>query len=382
MANARRRPAGRAAAPAAPSAGAARGRLRVRGEVGRHRQLRRIRRVAGDRADGPRTATRATWRGLTRRRRARALHATSSPRRCRARRADDGAARGLGAADRRPTSSTGCSRSTSTTYLPGDLIAKVDIATMAYALEARSPLLDHELMRVRRRRCRPTSSCAAGRRSGSCARRCAAGCPTRSSTGPSRASRSRSSDWFRGELADMVARRAARPGARSTAATSAPARSQRLLDRHAAGTDDDAKRIWSLLVLELWHREFVDAVADPGWPRRVTRLTDSSERHGLPDARILVISPVRNEAAHIERVVRAVAAQELTAGEVDRDRRPLDRRHARDAAPARARGPVHDGAVEAATEAPARAVTGSPGRPRRATSTPAWRKADWRDYTT
>ena len=33
-----------------------------------------------------------------------------------------------------------------TTYLPGDLIPKIDIATMAHALEARSPLLDHELM--------------------------------------------------------------------------------------------------------------------------------------------------------------------------------------------------------------------------------------------
>ena len=32
------------------------------------------------------------------------------------------------------------------TYLPGDLLTKIDIATMAYGLEARSPLLDHELM--------------------------------------------------------------------------------------------------------------------------------------------------------------------------------------------------------------------------------------------
>ena len=32
----------------------------------------------------------------------------------------------------------------------------------------------------------------------------------------------------------------------------------RLLDRHAAGADDDDKRIWALLMLELWHREFID----------------------------------------------------------------------------------------------------------------------------
>ena len=32
------------------------------------------------------------------------------------------------------------------TYLPGDLLPKVDITTMACSLEARSPFLDHHLM--------------------------------------------------------------------------------------------------------------------------------------------------------------------------------------------------------------------------------------------
>ncbi len=35
-----------------------------------------------------------------------------------------------------------------TVYLPGDLLPKIDIATMAFSLEARSPLLDHELMQL------------------------------------------------------------------------------------------------------------------------------------------------------------------------------------------------------------------------------------------
>ncbi len=69
-------------------------------------------------------------------------------------------------------------------YLPGDLLAKIDIATMAYSLEARSPLLDHEFMefaaslppRHKASGCRARSGFGA---------RCAAGFRTRSSTLPS-----------------------------------------------------------------------------------------------------------------------------------------------------------------------------------------------------
>ena len=36
------------------------------------------------------------------------------------------------------------------TYLPGDLLVKMDIATMAYSVEGRSPFLDHRLMEFAR----------------------------------------------------------------------------------------------------------------------------------------------------------------------------------------------------------------------------------------
>jgi asparagine synthase (glutamine-hydrolysing) len=40
-----------------------------------------------------------------------------------------------------------------------------------------------------------------------------------------------------------------------------PGAVEAMLDRHAAGTDDDARRIWALVMLELWHKEFTGVPA-------------------------------------------------------------------------------------------------------------------------
>ena len=93
----------------------------------------------------------------------------------------------------------------------GDLIAKIDIATMAHALEARSPFLDHELMELAASIPADAQGPRRARRSGSCARRCAAGCPTTSSTARSRASRVPLVELAARRPARMVARRPARP---------------------------------------------------------------------------------------------------------------------------------------------------------------------------
>jgi asparagine synthase (glutamine-hydrolysing) len=69
------------------------------------------------------------------------------------------------------------------------------------------------------------------------------------------------SGWLRTDLRDWARDVLLDPGTLERGYFD-PAAVRRLLDRHAAGADGDAKRIWSLLMLELWHREFVDAAAE------------------------------------------------------------------------------------------------------------------------
>jgi asparagine synthase (glutamine-hydrolysing) len=135
----------------------------------------------------------------------------------------------------------------------------MDIATMASSLEARSPLLDHELMEFAAS-CRRSSRCAVARRRSCSRRRCAAGSPTRSSTRPSAASAFRSAT---GCAANCATSRA------TCCSTGAPADRgcfaqdyvRELLDRHAAGVQDHSQGIWTLLMFELWHQQFIDASA-------------------------------------------------------------------------------------------------------------------------
>ena len=141
------------------------------------------------------------------------------------------------------------------TYLPDDLLVKMDIATMASSLEARSPLLDHELMEFAAS-LPPSSRCADARRRSSSARAPWLDPRRDSWTRPSVASACR---W------GLAARRAARLRARRPARPdtvggdcSEQEYVRELLDRHDAEVQDHSQGIWTLLMFELWHREFVD----------------------------------------------------------------------------------------------------------------------------
>jgi asparagine synthase (glutamine-hydrolysing) len=142
------------------------------------------------------------------------------------------------------------------TYLPGDLLLKADIASMAHSLELRSPLLDHTVLELGVSL--PAALKVEGRRGKVALRRAFA-----DALPPEVARRGKTgfgvpiARWFRGEL---------RPLARDVLlGETARARGQlrpqvvaRLLDDHASGRADHAHRLWCLLMLELWQRQWVD----------------------------------------------------------------------------------------------------------------------------
>jgi asparagine synthase (glutamine-hydrolysing) len=148
-----------------------------------------------------------------------------------------------------------------TTYLPDDLITKIDIATMAHALEARSPLLDHELMEFAASL--PADLKVRGGQKKWILREALRGwLPHEVLDRPKQGFSVPVGEWFRGELRDQVHEVLLDPGSLSRGYFRAEA-VRSLLHRHGTGAADESKRLWSLYMLELWHREFVDPVPAP-----------------------------------------------------------------------------------------------------------------------
>ena len=141
------------------------------------------------------------------------------------------------------------------TYLPGDLLPKADISSMAHSLELRSPLLDHRVVELGLSL--PDSLKARGRTGKVALRRAFA-----SALPPPVASRGKLGfgvplgRWFREDLRDVThdALRNERGWFRS-------GELRRLLDEHESGRADHGHRLWCLLMLELWVREHVEAPA-------------------------------------------------------------------------------------------------------------------------
>jgi len=144
------------------------------------------------------------------------------------------------------------------TYLPGDLLTKMDIASMAYSLEARSPLLDPELMQFAaalpaRLKARLTEKKWILRRA------YRERIPNEVLDGKKKGFGVPLGAWFRGELRQFAHDVLLDPATRGSGLFD-ESQARELLRVHDLGGADRSMQIWSLLMLALWHREFVDGL--------------------------------------------------------------------------------------------------------------------------
>jgi len=148
------------------------------------------------------------------------------------------------------------------TYLPDDLLAKVDIATMSCSLEGRSPMLDHRFMEFAA--ALPPELKLRGSQKKVGLRMAMRGwLPDEILDAPKRGFQPPLADWFRNELRDFARETLLDRTARARGYFREDA-TRELLDRHTTGRHDHAQAIWTLLIFELWHREFVDRPAFAG----------------------------------------------------------------------------------------------------------------------
>ncbi len=142
------------------------------------------------------------------------------------------------------------------TYLPNDLLVKVDIASMANSLEARSPFLDHKVIEFAASL--PDNLKMKGFETKSLLKKVAArlvpreviyrrkmgfGVPV--------------GVWFRGDMKDFVkdvllSQTSLKRG------IIRPEMIEKYVEEHTAAKRDHSFQIWTLLMLELWFQRFID----------------------------------------------------------------------------------------------------------------------------
>ena len=141
-------------------------------------------------------------------------------------------------------------------YLPDDLLTKVDVASMAHALEARSPFLDHEFMEFAARI--PSELKLRNRTSKYILREALRGILPDEILFRGKMGFCVPLDhWFRNELKGMayetlLGQRAVERGYFRKEYV------KKIFDEHVAGKWNWQYHIYNLLMLELWHRQFID----------------------------------------------------------------------------------------------------------------------------
>jgi asparagine synthase (glutamine-hydrolysing) len=135
-------------------------------------------------------------------------------------------------------------------YLPGDLLPKSDIASMASSLELRSPLLDHHVVELG---LALPPSLASGK--AALAQAFASELPPETLSRPKTGFGVPLDAWFRGPLRD----RARDLLLGTDRGLFRRPELERLLREHDESRSDHGHRLWCLCTLELWQRRYVDA---------------------------------------------------------------------------------------------------------------------------
>lgn len=146
-------------------------------------------------------------------------------------------------------------------YLPDDILVKLDVATMAHGLEARCPFLDFDL--ARSVAALPVEvRMSGGRLKGLLKEALAPLVPEEILSRPKMGFGMPILEWSRAGLAGVIddtilSRRFAERGLFREAFV------RRLVAEHRAGRVYHHPRVWALIMLELWYRTWIDEVAPP-----------------------------------------------------------------------------------------------------------------------
>lgn len=140
------------------------------------------------------------------------------------------------------------------TYLPDDLLVKVDRASMAHSMEVRSPFLDHKFIQFAAH-IPAKYKCRRGNQKWILKRAFKHTLPDRVINRSKQGFGVPVAEWFRGELQPLAADALDSLGERSRFDR---ANLQTVLDDHVTGGQDNGYRLWDLTVLERWFQRYID----------------------------------------------------------------------------------------------------------------------------
>jgi asparagine synthase (glutamine-hydrolysing) len=157
------------------------------------------------------------------------------------------------------------------TYLPGDILTKVDRMSMATSLEVRVPLLDHKLIEFVSKV--PADLKLAGTETKHLLKRVARDLiPSEILDRPKQGFGIPLEEWINDQLRDQIRDTLREPRTLQRGYLN-PNYVDLILDEHHKGRRDHSFNLWGLLILELWHRRYID---------QSPRMSESDQRDAVP----------------------------------------------------------------------------------------------------